>query len=116
MTGRTSAHLSFVVAMLAATSGLSFATQAQAQDLHLQPGTDCSRLLATEQTACHRQMRRLELRQMEEQGTVVIVPGRGGIGIPSGGTPSISTTPFRIFPHSGGIRVGTGASGGMSGK
>ena len=61
----TPKSISLAAAGLAAgMMGASFMVSgAAAQDLHLQPGTDCSTLLYTEQKACAALMRRYEQEQ-----------------------------------------------------
>lgn len=110
----------------AAATGLPFGTAvtpAGAEDLHLQPGTDCSRLLETEQEECVRTMRRLQLRQAEQNGE--IMPDSNGgdsnggeLVIQRGTVPSLSTNPFHVVPHagsSGGVSMRGHMSGGMNG-
>jgi hypothetical protein len=119
MVDRNLTHFGFAAALVAATFVLfpgMVAPQARAQDLHLLPGTDCSRLLPAEQTECIRTARRLELRRMEEDGSVTAAPDQAGSAMQRSTVPSTSADPFDTRSQGDGIELPSGALDGTSGK
>src|SRR5262249_14686977 len=95
---RTAKHtqISLIGAAAALMIGMSFMVSGSvAQDLHLQPGTDCSKLLATEQKDCLRQMHKYQLQQEQQQAA-------SGQQTTSGSTHKPSRTVLRLGGGLGG--------------
>jgi len=71
-------------AITALVIGLSaLASGAAGKDLHLQPGTDCSKLLYTERTDCIRQMNKDAEEQAQQQSATGQSPTSDGTRKPA---------------------------------